>query len=149
MPERSAQRGRAPAMIDAQQGKEEVFMWLASGVVTEWVKCLHQFGAIIMSKGEEVAWKEGGPGEHLHTTSLFIYRHVRALQSPPPPLCAGEFTVRPFNFTEIGPWQLCHADEEVFEKSGTLSHLIWPSSDAPKPPPPPSPPPHLRLPSSP
>lgn len=47
-------------MIDAQRGVEEVFMWLASGVVTEWVKCLHQFGAIIMSKGEEGAWKEGG-----------------------------------------------------------------------------------------
>lgn len=97
-------------------------------------------------KERRVLERRGGPGEHLHTTSLFIYRHVRVLQSPPPPPCAGEFTVRPFNFAEIGPWQLCHADEEVFEKSGTLSHLIWPSSDAPKPPPPP---PHLWLPSSP
>lgn len=75
----------------------------------------------VLERGEQNGGRRE-PQEHLHTTSVFIYRHVRALQSPPLPPRAGQFTVRPFNFTEIGLWQLCHADEEVFEKSVT-SHV--------------------------
>lgn len=96
MPEASARGGMGPAMIDARGGVEEVFMWLDSGVVTEWVKCLHQFGAIIMSKGEEGAWKEsqngGGGGENQKSICIqqaysFTGTYVR---SSPLPLPCGQ-----------------------------------------------------------
>lgn len=79
--------------------------------------------------------KQTGGGEkqkaHLNTTSLFIFHtHTPCSSSPSPQ--AGQFTVRLFNFPEIGLWQLCHDDE----KSGSLSHLIYLSSAEPPPPPP-------------
>lgn len=56
------------------------------------------------------------PQAHLLTRSP-LHSH-----SPPaPPLrLADQLPVRLFNFAEIGPWQLCHADE----KSGSLSRLV-------------------------
>lgn len=58
-----------------------------------------------MSEGEEGGGEQNGgrreAEEHLHTTSSFIDRHVRALRSPPLPPRAARFTVRPFNFPEI------------------------------------------------
>ena len=42
---------------------------------------------------------------HTHTPLSFC--------PPPPPQQAGQFTVRLFNFPEIGLRQLCHADEKV------------------------------------
>ncbi len=83
-------------------GVEEVFMSLASGVVTEWVKCLHQFGAITMSKGEDGAWRRGtdwGRREEerpsayyklIHfLTHTFKHTHAHTLLVPPAPPPAG------------------------------------------------------------
>lgn len=59
--------------------------------------------------GEERHWKP-------ICIRLFIFSltHTHTLLAPPaPPPKAGQFTVRPFNFPEIGLWQLCHADEKV------------------------------------
>lgn len=70
---------------------EEVLMSLASGVVTKWVKCLHQFGTITMSKGEDGTWRRGrdwGRREqkaNLHTTIWFISSHTLPHPAPPAP----------------------------------------------------------------
>lgn len=73
---------------------------------------------VALAGGEQI-----GGGEtlkaHLHTISLFIFSlaHTHTLLAPPaPPPKAGQFTVRPFNFPEIGLWQLCHADEKVLRR---------------------------------
>ena len=72
-----------------------------------------------LERGEQV---EGGVKQkaYLHTLGLFVFTHAHSPLLQPLPPQVGQFTVRLFNFPEIGMWQLCHADEE----SGSLSHLI-------------------------
>lgn len=109
-------------MGDGWGGVVEAFMSPVGRVVTEWVKCLHQFRAIIMSKGEGGAWRWGTSWRrrrvetYLHTTSVFIFKHTHTPCSCSPSSQAGQFTVRLFNFPEIGLWQLCHADEKVLRR---------------------------------
>lgn len=107
---------------------------LAGGVVTEWVKWLHQFGAIIMSKGEDGAWRNKLEEEEMGGAEpICILQVYSSSPTPLEPLLPwpGPFTVRLFNFPEIGLWQLCHADE----RSGSQSHLIYFCSATAEPPP--------------
>lgn len=64
----------------------------------------------------------------------FSHTHTHSLLQPLLPQ-AGQFTVRLFNFAEIGLWQLCHADEKVLRRVAAcqissisapilLSHLL-------------------------
>ena len=66
----------------------------------------------MLEGGEQIGGGEKQKG-HLHTTSSFIFTHTHSSLLLPPPQQAGQFTVRLFNFPEIGLRQLCHADETV------------------------------------
>lgn len=86
-----------------------------------------QKARMVLEGGEQV---EGGAAESQSAFLRFIHflahTHIHNPHSLCPSSRAAQFTVRPFNFPEIGMWQLCHADE----KSGSLSHAIYLSGDS-------------------